>query len=128
MLDHYNRDSLAANFFYHLDDFFDLDVIEAGHDFVEQQKLRPHGERLCDLQPFAVGTAKTVGALLRSSRQPDKVEPVLRLLLSIREFTSAIRRAEEGSHCHIIEHCEARERTHDLKGARDAQKSAAIRR
>jgi len=56
VLDEDDRDAVIANSPNHLECLLDLDLVESGHDLVEEQEPWAHGERPSDLERLRSGT------------------------------------------------------------------------
>ena len=67
---------------------------QTGHDFVEEQQLRAHGERLGQFQALAVRTAKRVSALIGAVRETYEIELFMGECPRARRSTGASPRSE----------------------------------
>src|ERR1700730_5036888 len=112
----------------HVERLIDLDVVEPGHHLVQQQEVRPRGDRSCHLQALAVrnGQGRNRQRCLRL--QPDQLEDLVGQLESRPGRAAAIRIAEQRADRCVFAHGHGAEWTHDLKGASDSELGDSVRR
>src|SRR5215510_10175235 len=95
----------------------DLAAAEAGEGLIEQEELRPGGERARDLEPPQVAIGQDVHRPTGLVAEPDLTEPALRPRA---RMSGVANRGSQTCDLHVLQHGHAEERTRELEGARQA--------
>ena len=103
----------------------DLDEIEAGHHFIEQQNVGLHRQRLRQFEPLAIGDRQFVGGAVPHASEADEFEHLVRLRRG-RAHARAIALAEERANRDILADGHVLERLDDLPGASNPHLADAI--
>ena len=101
------------------------DGLRPGQHLVEQQQPRLDGQRAGKLQPLAAGDGEArrpAGRAARRGRPRAATSP------AARERIGARGRVQMRADRDVLAHGQARERLHDLEGARDAAPRELVRR
>ena len=102
----------------------DLGRIEAGQHLVEQKEPRLDRERARKLEPLAAGDGEARGRPVEQVAEADRARDVAGGRQRIGARGPRQMRADRD----VLPHGQARERLHDLEGARDAAAREPVRR